>query len=236
MRMYKEIKKRSLPEEVANQIQNLIRKGHFKANDQLPPERELAEILNVNRSTIREALRILEVMRVVDIRQGEGAFINVRESMSIESIVFQFMFEDGLDLESLRDVFEAVIYIEIAMIKLATHRASPEEVQELVDFNMREVTDGFAEWDKEFHLLIGRLAHSSVLHRIANTYWIILERYAGALHEKPGNYELAWQHHCQLADFIINGQHEEAAQLMEEHLLWARNEVFPNFKDPFPYK
>ncbi|MGE5417625.1 MAG: FadR/GntR family transcriptional regulator [Acidobacteriota bacterium] len=227
MNVYKQIRKKTLPEEVANQIQALVRQEYFKANDQLPGERELAEHLNVNRSTVREALRILEVMRVVDIRQGEGAFVNTQAESSIESLVFQFLYEDGLDRESLRDVYEAVVFIESAMTKLAAQRVQEDEAKELLNYLELPTPHNRAVWDREFHMLVGRIAKSSVLYRIAHTNWIILEKYAGALFEIPGTHTTACDQHRQLVDLILKHKHEEASQLMQEHLIWAREQVFP---------
>lgn len=226
----KPIRKRSLPEEVANQIQVLIRNGYFKANDQLPGERELADSLNINRSTVREALRILEVMRVIDIRQGEGAFVNACESSSIESIVFEFLYEDGLDVESLIDVFEAVVTVESSMTRLAALRVTEEEAAELMAHLDKKVDKDFAVWDREFHLLISKIAKSSLLYRIDNTVWIIMEKYAGLLFDKPDSFAQACKDHRQLVEHIINHNTNEAAQLMQDHLMWARKVVFPDSK------
>lgn len=219
--LYKQIKKRTIPEEVATQIQTLVREGHFKTNDQLPGERELAELLKVNRSTVREALRILEVMRVVDIRQGEGAFINAIEETSIESVVFQFLSEDGLDMETLRDVFEAVMHVESAMAKLAAQRITDEEIIELQVFLNSPYKKHYADADQQFHLLVNRIAKSQTLSRIAHTHWIIMKRYAELLFEKPGTVDTAQAQHRDIAASIMRREDAEAARLMHQHLAWA---------------
>ncbi|MGE5423348.1 MAG: FadR/GntR family transcriptional regulator [Ignavibacteriales bacterium] len=226
----KPIRKRSLPEEVANQIQVLIRNGYFKVKDQLPGERELADSLNINRSTVREALRILEVMRVIEIRQGEGAFVNACESSSIESIVFEFLYEDGLDVESLIDVFEAVVTVESSMTRLAALRVTEEETAELLAHLDKKVDKDFAVWDREFHLLISKIAKSSLLYRVDNTVWIIMEKYAGLLFDKPDSFAQACKDHRRLVEHIINHNTNEASQLMQDHLMWARKVVFPYSK------
>ncbi|MGE5373147.1 MAG: FadR/GntR family transcriptional regulator [Solirubrobacterales bacterium] len=227
--IYKQVKRRSLPDEVANQIHDLVRQGHFKANDQLPGERELAELLNVNRSTLREALRILEVMRVVDIRQGEGTFVNIREESSIESVVFQFMYQDGLDLDSLEDVYEAVYFVEAAMTKLAAQRITDEEKEQLkayLESDHPELDN--AKWDRDFHQLIGKIAKSNVMFRIVNTNWIIIEKYAGILFERPGARQIAEKHHRVLVDMILNGRADAAHQFMQDHFHWAHDTLFAN--------
>src|SRR5919198_3774331 len=69
------IKKTRIHEEVVNQIHELIKEGKFKAGDQLPSERELAETFRVSRTSVREALRALETERLIISRSGMGNFI-----------------------------------------------------------------------------------------------------------------------------------------------------------------
>src|SRR6202521_6384775 len=72
---FEAVKKIKLYEKVAQQIQGLIRDGLLKAGDKLPPERELAETFQVSRSSLRDAIRTLEVMGLVEPRQGEGTIV-----------------------------------------------------------------------------------------------------------------------------------------------------------------
>lgn len=75
--MLKAIKKTRIYEEVVSQIHDLIREGKFKARDQLPSERELAETFKVSRTSVREALRALETRGLVVSKTGMGTFIAI---------------------------------------------------------------------------------------------------------------------------------------------------------------
>ena len=82
--MLQAIKKTRIHEEVVTQIHELIREGRFKAGDQLPSERELAETFKVSRTSVREALRALETQGLIISRTGMGNFI---ADLPIESLV-----------------------------------------------------------------------------------------------------------------------------------------------------
>src|ERR1700674_2600730 len=69
------IRKTKVYEKIAHQIQRLIRDGLLKPGDMLPPERELAEMFQVSRSSLRDAIRALELMGLVESRQGEGTVV-----------------------------------------------------------------------------------------------------------------------------------------------------------------
>ena len=86
--------RRLLPSEVAAQIRAKILDGSFAPGDRLPPERELASQLHVNRSSIREALKKLEELRLVDIQQGSGTRVRATEQASFE-LVFTMVFPAG---------------------------------------------------------------------------------------------------------------------------------------------
>ena len=66
------VRKTRASREIVAQIRDMIAGGHLKAEDRLPPERELAQILGVGRSTLREAVRVLEAMGLVDVRPGRA--------------------------------------------------------------------------------------------------------------------------------------------------------------------
>ncbi len=85
--MLKAVEKKRAYQDVVKQIVNLIQKGKLKKEDQLPSERELTETLKVSRTTVREAMRCLESMRLVDSRQGNGTFVLASgQDVSIQSL------------------------------------------------------------------------------------------------------------------------------------------------------
>ncbi|WP_027363506.1 FadR/GntR family transcriptional regulator [Desulfotruncus alcoholivorax] len=227
--MLHKVKKRNLYEEIASQIMQSISEGYYKPGQQLPGERELAAQLGVNRGSLREALRVLEFMRVVEKRIGEGVFVRdpARES-SLEAVVFRFLAEDGLDQESLQGVCEAIVTVESSMARLAARRAGEEDLARLKAL-VRQMKpdnddiDTFTNLDQEFHLLVAQLGKSPVLFSVASSMWIIMKKYAHALHLYPERRKKCADGHQLIAQSICSGNEEQAYKEMERHLKGAFN-------------
>lgn len=122
--------RRPLSDLVADRIRAGIIDGDFRAGDRLPPERELAERLQVNRSSVREALKKLEQLRLVEIRQGSGVRVRALEDASFDVVWDLIARPAGLDdrwLEGLLEFREALFP---GIVRLAMSRASPSELRE----------------------------------------------------------------------------------------------------------
>ncbi len=116
------IKRRTLHEQVMVQLAAYIRGGKLKPGDQLPPERELAERMQVSRPTIREALRIMQLQSLIVSRPGSGTFIAEGDAQSLAQAVTQI---------ALQDIFEARMLLDPWMAALAASRATPADVEKL---------------------------------------------------------------------------------------------------------
>ncbi|MFZ5650259.1 MAG: FadR/GntR family transcriptional regulator [Bacillota bacterium] len=225
--MFDQIKKKNLYEEIAGQVMRKIAGGHYRPGQQLPGERDLAVQLGVNRGSLREALRVLEFMRVVEKRVGEGVFVKDpdRES-SLEAIIFRFLVEDGLDQDSLKGTYEAIVIVESNMARLAARRAAGEGLTRLEELTARmesSLDDDrlFTDLDQEYHLLVGRLGNSPVLFSVASTMWIIMKKYAYALHMAPERRKKCALGHRAITAAIVSGDEETAGREMERHLKGA---------------
>jgi GntR family transcriptional repressor for pyruvate dehydrogenase complex len=229
---FKQLKKRSLYEDIAGQILGLIAGGQYGRGDRLPGEREMAELLGVNRSTLREALRVLEFMRVIEKKVGEGIFVTADDTnFGLETVVFRFMSEDGLDVHSLTDAYNAITVIEGVMAELAARRISPEELghlEELLGKMEQAVNTGesFTALDKEFHLALDGASKSPVLMGIASTIWVMLERYAVILFGAGDAREKCGRDHARIVGALAQGRDKECRRLVEDHFRWARQALF----------
>ena len=119
--MLRAIKKTRIHEEVFSQIHELIKEGRFKARDQLPSERELAEIFKVSRTSVREALRALESQGLIVSRTGMGNFV---VDLPVESLVGPLACLLIDEKRALADVFEMRKLIEPHIAALAAARSS----------------------------------------------------------------------------------------------------------------
>ncbi|MCP5094065.1 MAG: FadR family transcriptional regulator, partial [Chloroflexi bacterium] len=99
--------KAALPEQIANRILQMITDRELRPGDKLPAERELATRMNVGRPALREALRGLALMNVIEIRQGAGAYVtDLQPAQLVQHLDFVFSLTDSkfLDLFDARKV------------------------------------------------------------------------------------------------------------------------------------
>jgi GntR family transcriptional repressor for pyruvate dehydrogenase complex len=108
--MLKPVKQDKLYKKIVEQIKNLIMEGNLKPGERLPPERDLAEKLNVSRVAVREALLTLEFMGLIEIKRGSGVFIpeELQPELVLNSIDFALNFKENIieDLVEVRQVLE----------------------------------------------------------------------------------------------------------------------------------
>src|SRR5919204_2797634 len=163
-------------EEIVRQIKSMIAEGRLKSGDQLPPERDLAEKFVVSRTSVREALRALESLGLVEIRPGEGTFVR---QVSIDSLVEPLALLMVSQREGIGELFEARRLLEPSLAALAAARATPEEMQEMeriLDEQAKEIAagrTGLAQ-DAQFHAAIGAAAHNRAITRIAHALMDLL--------------------------------------------------------------
>src|SRR2546427_9450483 len=136
------IKSTRIYQEIVRQVKAMIAEGRLKSGDQLPPERDRAEKFVVSRTSVREALRALESLGLVEIRPGEGTF--VRE-VSVEALIEPLAMVMFSQREAIGELFEARRLLEPAIAALAARRATPEEIHEMeriLEEQAREIAAG----------------------------------------------------------------------------------------------
>ena len=126
--MFSNISSKKVYEQVIEQIQESIFNGELKKGDKLPSERELSEQMRVSRTSIREALRVLETLGVVESKQGEGNFVcsNINKSL-IEPLSLIFKLNNGTWM----DVIELRQALELEAVRFASERITKKEEIEL---------------------------------------------------------------------------------------------------------
>lgn len=118
-------------EQTVKNIIRYIQENHLGIGDRLPPERTLAQLLNVSRSCVREALLILSANDYIQIRRSSGAYINM-PSLPENFLLFEEE-NDKINLKDLQDMLEARILLETYAIKKAAKIITQEQLQELYD-------------------------------------------------------------------------------------------------------
>jgi len=137
-------RRRRLHEEVAEQLRDAILDGRFRAGAKLPPERELAEEFQVNRTSVREAIKVIEGLGLVAVRQGDGATVQPLIDASLD-ILAPMIFHGGrIDADVLVEMAEVITPLLFEMARLAIERRRPPQLAEL-----RRLRDQIADETRE---------------------------------------------------------------------------------------
>ena len=123
--------RRRLHEDVAEQLRDAILDGHFPTGHKLPAERELAEQFRVNRTSIREAIKVLEGLGLVSVRQGDGATVRPLVDASFEVLAPMIFHGGRINADALMDTAEVMMPLLFEMARLAIARHRPAELDEL---------------------------------------------------------------------------------------------------------
>ncbi len=155
--------------EVAAELRQMISNGNFAVGDKMPAERHLAEQLDVSRALLREALIMLEIQGLVEVRQGSGVYI-VRlpdggTPKGDDSDIGPF------ELMQARQVLESSI-AEVAALTVT--KADIEALQRILQIQEQEVQEGITDYssDEQFHLRVAQATQNSVLAESVNRLWL----------------------------------------------------------------
>lgn len=152
--------------ETIKQIQNIIAKDNLTTGDKIPSERELSERLNVGRSSVREALRALELLGLIETRRGEGTFVKDFGGHHLVELIGTFILQTGKVRE---DIVETKKVIEEQAVTLAMGRITMEQLVELRMLIKRNPENCDEEFLKSILL--------STNNRLLLKIWLLLSEY-----------------------------------------------------------
>src|SRR6185312_3421233 len=198
-----------------------------KETGRTPSERELAERFAVSRGQIREALAILEAMRIVERRAKSGIYVDVKQA-SVEAMAL--FAKAGLPLDPIQ-IYETVELRKIHEIKaaeLACSRAREENyerLREILKDSEEQLAkgEGLAKQDREFHLEIVRATQNSVFHRICSVYYVMGEQRLPVYFNDPERSAKSHAEHIQIYEALLRRDGNLAQALMSAHLQGAES-------------
>jgi GntR family transcriptional repressor for pyruvate dehydrogenase complex len=217
---FEAVRKTKLYEEVAKQIERLIVEGGLKPGDKLPPERELAEMFQVSRSSIRDAIRSLELMGLVEPRQGEGTVVCDLSTDSLVNPLSALLVRKRALVAELLDVRKM---IEPPLAARAALHASPEEIAYLEDILRRQkekVRRGelAIEEDSEFHYNIAMAAKNSVILKVLDVLMDLLRGSRERSLQVEGRLQRSFAGHRRILGAIRRHDAAAAEGAMRQHL------------------
>ncbi|AEC02262.1 FadR/GntR family transcriptional regulator [Parasphaerochaeta coccoides] len=159
------IKRSSTVERIVGNIIMLIKQQSLNVGDRLPPERQLCELIGVSRPILREALKALQIMNIIDIRQGSGTYIKRLEpEQVIEHLDIVFHLDSSLYV----DLYEARRILESAIARMAVNNITDEQlaaIEENIRVSEQNLDDEklFYEKDLELHEIILKAAGNRII-------------------------------------------------------------------------
>jgi GntR family transcriptional regulator, transcriptional repressor for pyruvate dehydrogenase complex len=161
----------AVTDEAILKIKAMIRSGELRPGDRLPPEKELSDALGLSRSSLREAVKALEVIRVLDVRRGDGTYVT---SLTPDILLDAMSFVVDIHQDSsVLELFEVRRILEPAAATLAAPRATAADIEHLRDL-LTQVhgttsVDDLVANDQVFHRYIAELAGNAYLTSLLET-------------------------------------------------------------------
>ncbi len=219
----------TLPEEVANRLLTLIRDRQLRPGTKLPAERSLAGMMDVSRPVVREALRALSLMRVVDIRQGDGTYVT---SLEPRQLIAHLDFVFAKDSVALVQLLEARRVVEAGNARLAAFRVTDSQLDAIDALVVSLASciddpDRFSELDIAMHEAVCAAANNFLLAQfmtIVSTLGKVSRERTGGLRTVR---EAAMRDHQRILDALRAHDPDAAQRAMLEHLDHVEQGLLP---------
>lgn len=172
---FETIQRQSVTEQAIRQIRDLVTSGKLMPGHKLPPERSLSEMLGVSRPSLREAIRALTAMGVLEIRQGSGTYVS---SLSAELLTHPLSLVLASNGKSLQGLFEIRLILEVAAARWAASAISDEDLNRLAELDRQSHEhihdlERFIEDDIAFHHTIHEASANPVLSALMESLSIL---------------------------------------------------------------
>ena len=217
---FEAVRKTKVYEKVAEQIQRLIRDGLLKPGDMLPPERELAETFQVSRSSLRDAIRALELMGMVEARQGEGTVVREPSGEAVANPLTAVLLQQR---EFVSELLELRGMIEPTLAARAATHADADDLTHLEDILRRQkekVDRGelAIEEDSEFHYSIARASNNKVVLQVVDVFMDLLRESRKQSLQVEGRLQKSLVSHQQILRAIAQHDAAAAESAMRRHI------------------
>ena len=217
----KRVTKISISDEIAKQIMDLISRGELKPGDHLPSERELCKDFGASRSSLREALRCLSIVGVLNARVGEGTSVAEDGEKFLRKIIEWRLITERHDIENLLEVRMALEGVSAANTARHATEEQVEALRKLVAKMQASLDDekAFAALDLEFHVA---MAEASGNELVSDLIALVRGQLLKALHKVlvvPHALPAALKEHAAIFEAIERRDADGARRAMQAHLL-----------------
>lgn len=222
------IKPKKISDQVFEQIRELIFRGRLKPGQQLMPERELAEAMDVSRTTVRNAINKLVVLGLLEHKQGQGTFVRFPDTRLDNPVAAAMEVEDA----SIGDLLEVRMGLECNAAALAAQRASEKDLH-FMEASLEEIRSEVesgrlgTEADTAFHMALAYATknpvHVYIMKNFYDFLFVGIKKNLSHLYEDPENIDQILQQHSEIIAAIKQKNSEEAAMAMRRHIQFVQD-------------
>jgi GntR family transcriptional regulator, transcriptional repressor for pyruvate dehydrogenase complex len=227
----------TLSTQTLQQLIGSLKDGTFKPGSKLPSQNELVEQFGISRTGVREALQMMAVLNLIEIRQGLGCFV---KRVTPEYIVNADVLAILLEKEAILDVIETRKIVESGTAALATERGTAEDfwvMEDVLTQIDRTIQRGesVAVVGAEFHFAVAKATHNTVLARLVRSFTHLMAKAGELMETDAGNATVFKQHelisHRELYRIIRLGDPQKSRQAMIDHISYSEDLILDAFKN-----
>lgn len=218
--------RKPLFQEIQSRIRSYIFERGLRPGEMLPPAAEMASYLGVSPASLREGLRAMEALGMLETRHGIGTFVCSYNLMPIfETLSFSLLFDkDGL--YKFIQIREA---IEVGLIQEVVTRLSNEDLQRLEELCEQTASQSWeSRHDIEFHRVLYRCLENELVVQILDVYWMTSTKVLDRSAYSPADREFNRQEHCDIVAALKSRDATAAVNSMRKHFSDAKARLQEN--------
>ena len=222
--MLQPVKKITIPDSIIEQLIKYIQ-DELKPGDKLPSERVMISFLGVGRTSLREALRALEGMGVVETKAGEGTYVSTDSNRIYSKPLELGVFDNK---RSVKEIFDARCIVEVGMMKLVVPQITNKKIKECrIIIERMESLNGaefskFLDLDFQFHKILSEASENGVIIKFLNLTHRIIDEERSHISIDQRGLEKSIKVHSNILDSITDGDVNLSVKAVEEHMAWTK--------------
>jgi DNA-binding FadR family transcriptional regulator len=212
---------------IQDRIKQFIISNGFKPGDSLPTETELARVLGISRGSLREAMKSLQTMGVVETRHGFGTFVGKFSfEPMIDGLTFQILVSRETMPRAIRELLDLRQVLETGLMPRVAELATPEQLDQLESLVLRMETNAsddlqFVDEDREFHEVLYRPLGNTLIIQLLQAFWDIFEAVGRESSRRTVLLGETAEQHGAIVRAIAAGDGQAAAEAMAVHFTGA---------------
>ena len=216
-----ELRRQNLNEQIADVIQEMITTQQIRVGDRLPPERELSQLLNVNRSTIREAIGLLQERGMVQMKAGSGTYVIHMPPDTVGQAIKRYFVSRNC---SQKDLMAVRLVLEPEIAALAASKATPEDLSSLGEALGRmeagwpsQDYEAYSAADVDFHFTLAVASHNDLFVGIASGTSALMRIWIGTTF-RLAKHEDSFRLHREVYEAVVARDAGRARDAMRTHI------------------